>query len=235
MSLNAVVHSSQAGASVSLFMFDASNLGGPTYYFCQAGDNTEPVRFGGQLYEPADVAFTDMSTNGTGTLPTPHLKIANVDGVFQTVINTYGDPLGAVLKRVRTFRRFLDDGSSPDPTAYFGPDTFRVERKVSENPIFVEFELSAAIDQEGKYLPGRQVIASTCMWRYRIWDPSINDYDYTGVKCPYTGTLAFDANNNPTSPDKDRPSRSLTCCKLRFGANNPLPFGGFPGAGRINQ
>lgn len=235
MSLNAVIHSSHAGDEVALFMFDASLYGAPVYYFCQAGDNASPISFGGQIYEPADVSFTDMSVNGAGTLPTPHLKVANLDGVFQTVLNTYGDPLGAVLKRVRTFRRFLDDGASPDPAMYFGPDTFRVERKVSENPIYVEFELSAAIDQEGKLLPGRQVIRDTCMWRYRMWNPNTGDYDYTGVKCPYTGVLAFDANNNPTTPDKDRPSRSLTCCKLRFGENNPLPYGGFPGAARINQ
>jgi lambda family phage minor tail protein L len=144
--------------------------------------------------------------------------------------------LGCTLYRVRTYARFLDNGSEPDPTAFFGPDIFRVERKAVDNPVIIEFELSASIDQEGKKLPGRQVIRDTCLWRYRIWNATTGEFDYAKAQCPYTGTSYFDASDRPVdNASEDVPSRRLRCCELRFGKKNPLPFGGFPGVARVRQ
>jgi lambda family phage minor tail protein L len=40
-----------------------------------------------------------------------------------------------------------------------------------------------------------------------------------------------DANDAATSDStKDVCGKRLTSCKLRFGQNNPLPYGGFPAA-----
>lgn len=45
-------------------------------------------------------------------------------------------------------------------------------------------------------------------------------------------TQVFDANDTPVaSVGLDKCGKRLSSCKVRFGANNPLPFGSFPAAG----
>lgn len=221
--------------TISLFTLDLSSQGGPLLYFIQGSDNDEPVTFNGIEYQPVDVQFEGLETSGAGALPTPLIRISNVDGMPQALMNTWGDLLGCTLYRVRTYTRFLDGQPDADPEAFYGPDIFRVERKTSENSVYIEWELSAAIDQEGKQLPGRTVIRNTCLWRYRRFVPETGVFDYSKAQCPYAGTNFFDINDQPvTDPAKDVPSRTLGCCRARFGRANPLPFGGFPGVQRIN-
>lgn len=218
-------------AIVDLFRLNTNSLGGGVMFFVQGSQVNEEISFGDQKYQPIDIEFEGLEVSGQGALPTPTIRLANMDGIAQSAINTWGDLLGCEIRRIRTFKNFLDGQPDADSTAFIGPDVFLIERKVTENPVFIEWELSAAIDQEGKELPGRQVIRDTCLWRYRAWNGV--GFDYTRAQCPYTGNAYFDVNNLPTTADKDRPSRSLACCKIRFGENNPLPFGGFPGVGRV--
>lgn len=219
---------------VALFTLDTSAIGGPIMRFVQGNEATGQIQYQGLTYEPVDVEFTGLETSGVGSLPTPRIRLANHDGIFQNILNTWGDVLGCPVYRIRTFARFLDGHPDADPNAFYGPDLFRVERKVAENPVYLEWELSAAVDQEGKMLPGRQVIRDTCLWRYRSWDPVAGDFDYSKAQCPYTGANYFDINDDPVVlASDDKPSRRLSCCEKRFGAGNPLPFGGFPGVARI--
>lgn len=111
-----------------------------------------------------------------------------------------------------------------DPTRYLPDEIFYIERKVSEDPIAVEFELSSALDLSTSKLPKRVVSVGVCTWE-----------QYRGEGCEYTGTYYFDARDNPvTDPAKDICSRSANGCKIRhqaqFGPKALLPFGGFPGA-----
>lgn len=225
-------------APLELFRFDTSSLGGPVMFFCQtaAQSGIEGVSFGGVTYTPVDVVFEGMETTTSGSLPRPTIQIASSNGVIQSIINTYGDLRGCILQRVRTFAKFLDGEPAADPTMYFGPDTFRVHRKISEGPVFVQWELSAAIDQEGKMLPGRQIIRDTCSWRYRQHIAGTNSFDYAKVHCPYTGSDFFTkAAVSTEDPALDRCGRKVSDCELRFGVGNPLPFGGFPGAARVRR
>jgi lambda family phage minor tail protein L len=219
-------------AIIELFRLDTTRVGGGMMFFVQGTQTDKPISFGNQEYQPLDIEFEGLEVSGQGALPTPTIRLANTDGLAQSAINTWGDLLGCEIRRIRTFKNFLDGEPDADPTAFFGPDVFVIERKAVENPVFIEWELSAAIDQEGKRIPGRQVIRDTCLWRYRAWTGF--GFDYSRAQCPYTGNQFYDINNLPTTPDKDRPSRTLSCCKTRFGANAPLPFGGFPGVGRIS-
>jgi lambda family phage minor tail protein L len=136
--------------------------------------------------------------------------------------------------------RFLDGQPEADPSAYIGPDIFRLERKSDENPLYIEWELSAAIDQEGKLLPGRQVLRDTCPKRYRTYDPTNSaaapdGFVYATVNpCPYTGSNSFDKLGVPTTSASDVCSRRLTACELRFPDGQAVPFGGFPGAARVH-
>lgn len=202
------------------------------HYFVQGAFNGQPVLFGGQSYTPVDIEIEGMEANGTGGLPTPTLRIANVNGMPQSMINTYGDLKGCVFRRIRTFSQFLDGQPEADPQAFYGPDIFRVEQKTAENPIFIEWQLSAAVDQQGKMLPGRIAIRDTCLFRYREY-VSGSTFDYSRAVCPYSANRYYDKSDQPTTADKDECGRRLSSCKLRFGAGNPLYFGGFPGIGRV--
>src|SRR5262249_33318228 len=131
-----------------------------------------------------------------------------------------------------TFKRYLDGQEDADPTVELFKDVYRISQKVSQNKIFVEWELAAIIDQEGRQLPGRTVLQSSCNFRYRRWTGT--EFDYTHVACPYVGTNYFDINGNPvTAPALDVPSKRVkTCCQKRF-PNLPLPTGAFPGVNRV--
>ncbi|MFA9261794.1 MAG: phage minor tail protein L [Undibacterium sp.] len=230
--MRSVAQSLTTDAIVSLFTIDTSSFGGQVYNFVQESNQASPVLFNGVSYTPVDVKFEGLEVSGVGALPSPKITLANNNGMFQAIINTYGDLLGCPFYRIRTFSRFLDGQPTADPTAFYGPDIFRIERKSSESPFAIEWELSAAIDQQGKMIPGRQIIRDTCLWRYRTWNGTA--FSYAKTQCPYTGSQSYDINDQPVANGSlDVPSRRLSCCKKRFGVNAPLPFGGFPGAARV--
>lgn len=231
MSLQSESQKLAPDAFVSLFSLDTTSIGGPVLYFTPGRVGDAGVVYNGVTYTPTDVEFTGLEITGAGALPVPHIKIPNTQGLWQSVITTYGDLLGCTLTRLRTYARFLDGAADADPLAFYGPDIFRVERKVAQNPVFIEWELSASIDQEGVKLPRRVVVRDTCLFRYRSWNGT--SFDYTKAICPYAGSSYFDINDQPvTDPAQDVPSRRKSCCVARFGEGNPLPFGGFPGVQR---
>ena len=221
------------GERVSLYKLDATSVGGTIQYFCESAVNGESVSFGGVTYTPIDMQFDGLETTSAGALPTPHITVSNKYGYFQVLLNTLGDLLGCPFQRIRTYKRFLDGKSDADPTAYHGPDTFLIERKVKENSEVIEWELSASIDQEGKMLPGRQVVRNTCMWHYRYWNATTSSFDYSKATCPYTAPVYFDELGNSCVAALDKCGRRVSDCKIRFGSSAPLPFGGFPGVGRV--
>jgi len=113
-----------------------------------------------------------------------------------------------------------------DPNEHFLDEIWFIERKVAEDKQTVEFELTTAIDLNGEQLPGRQVIAGVCGWLIRG--------GYRGPYCGYNGPAVADANDVPTTdPSRDQCGGRVGSCKLRFGADKPLPYGGFPAAGLL--
>lgn len=240
ISLSAATQDLSLTEKISLYRLDATSVGASIYYFVKATeDTTFGVTFGGQLYRAIDINVEGFEVNAGGVLPTPRMSIANSDMFVQSLVNQFGDLAGCELRRVRTFRRFLDGHADADPAAYLGPDVFRIERKSDENPVYIEWELSAAIDQEGKMLPGRQYIRDVCTRRYRVYDPANpraagDGYVYPTIfPCKYTGTGAFTELGVATTAANDKCGRKISDCQLRFGANNALPMGAFPGIGRV--
>lgn len=226
------VQSPTPGAYVAMFSLDATSIGGPVMNFCQSVVNEAGVTFNGTYYTPVDFDASGFEYNGVGGLPTPKIKLANTNGVFQSIVNSYGDLVGCPIARIRTFAQFLDGASQADPTAFIGPDLYQIERKATENPIYIEWELSASIDVQGAMIPKRMVIRDTCTWRYRAWNGTA--FDYTKAQCPYTAaTIYTDADIVSTDPTKDGCSRTVAGCKVRFGSNANLPYGGFPGVARF--
>lgn len=217
---------------VELYELDCTALGGDLLRFSPSARENDPIYFGGHEYTAIPIEAEGFETSGKGTLPTPTLRMMNTASV-QSLIIGYDDLIGAVLYRIRTFRTFLDDGASPDFNAKFPIDVYKIDRKAAQNKVFVEFELAASIDQEGRMIPGRQILKDYCTHIYRRYDSTTGDFDYTEATCPYVGTSYFDVNNNSTTKENDRCGKKLSSCRARFGQNGILPTRAFPGVARI--
>jgi lambda family phage minor tail protein L len=229
MTFTAEARKLEPSALVSLFRLDATEVGGVELNFTNETSGGNVVSFGGIQFFPIPVTFRGMTVSTTGPLQTPTMTLANTDGVVQEFVNTWGNLAGCRLTRWRTFARFLDDGAEPDPSAFYGPDVFKIDRKASDTPEEISWELATLADAQGVYV-GRTIIRDVCMWRYRYYNPNTGSFNYDKAECPYTGSNYFDRNDQPVvAASQDEPSRTRKCCTLRFGENAELPFGGFPG------
>ena len=201
-------------------------------------EDGSPIVFGGFTYTQYPIEAEGFERGSEGTMPTPTLRVSNVLGGISSIVQDYNDLVGATVRRIRTFRKFLDDQPTADPDSYFPIDEFVVNRKTSQNKVFVEWELRSVLDLEGKYIPKRVCLRNICTHRYRLWRvnrdlPEGGQFDYSCAECPYTGTTYFKKNGEKTNlPEEDMCGKRLSDCKNRFGANAELPFGGFPGMTR---
>lgn len=234
MSINSKIASEiqklEPSAVIELFVLDLTDLGGDTYYF-HAGTNelSEDITWQAQVYTRYPILLEGFEMSGTGQLPRPKAKVSNALGSITSLLLVYNDLLGAKLTRKRTLKKYLDavnfdGGVNPDEdtTAEYPDDVYFVDRKVSENKQYVEFELASSIDVAGVMLPRRQIIQNTCIWKYR------------SAECSYAGSNYFDINDNPVaSLALDKCGKKLSSCRIRFGENDEIPFGSFPAAGLI--
>jgi lambda family phage minor tail protein L len=209
-------------------------------YRFHSGVNAKAVSghlvWAGNTYYAWPVEAEGFEYSGNGTLPRPKVRIANVNAAITAILlevnqfTTGSDLVGSEVKRIRTLARFLDaqnfDGNvnpfgTPDPTASMPDEIYYIDRKSVETFEIVEFELVAAFDLAGVRAPKRQTINDVCQWQYR------------STECGYTGTSYFDENDEPVGlASQDICGKRLVSCECRFGENNPLPFGSFPGIGQ---
>ena len=229
----AALQASAVGDQVTLYQLDTTPLGGITYYFtASVSVDDQPIVFDGQTYFPIPMEAEGFELNGKGSFPRPRLRISNVNQVIQGAVIEFDDLLGSALTRIRTLRQFLDDGDNPNPEAFMPLDIYVVDRKSSQNKIFIEWELASVIDQEGIKLPRRQVLKDACTHIYRVWNANTLSFETNRVTCPYTASNYFTAAGAVTTdPALDRCGKRLSDCRLRFGANSPLPTRAFPGVG----
>lgn len=106
-----------------------------------------------------------------GQLPRPTLTISNALGTITAIllnvnqVTTGNDLTGATVTRIRTLARYLDSINfpgntnplgTPDPTAEFPQEIYKIDRKSAENREVVTFELAAVFDLAGIRAPKRQ-------------------------------------------------------------------------------
>ena len=166
----------------------------------QKAPTTGDIKWKGYSYSSFPIEVEGFEYTGNGQLPRPKVRIGNLLSSITALMiainqtTTGNDLTGAKFIRIRTLSRFLDaenfDGSQnpygvPDPTAEAPQEIYYVDRKVTENRDFVEFELAAAFDLAGVRAPKRQCISNICQWVYR------------SAECGYTGTRYFDESNTP--------------------------------------
>lgn len=215
------------GEIIELYQIE---VGGETYYLHNGVNELgNSVVFDSKLYTRFPIIASDFEKSGQGAVPRPRLQIANITGLVGALAREFDDLIGAKVTRIRTFAKYLDAVNFPggvnpeaDPNQIIDSEIWFIDRKASENAVFIEFELTAAFDLQGVRLPRRQVIQNVCPWKYR------------GAECGYSGGPVADKFDEATSdPTKDSCGKRLQSCKLRFGALSQLPFGGFPAAGLI--
>lgn len=220
---------------IVLFEIDARALGDTILRFTPVVDGQEawPVQFGGNVYQRLPIYAEGFEWNGVGTAPRPKLSLSAKDLIFISLIVNGKDLVGCPVRRIKTLRKYLDDGSAPNPTATYPVDHFLIEKKLSQKRKQLSFELSTPMDQQGKKIPARQVIRDTCMHRFRYW--ANGQWNYDGVTCPYTGAAMYEPNGTPTlDPTKAKCGKRLKDCKIHFGEGSVLPIFAFPGVGRIS-
>lgn len=206
---------------LGIFRFSSTNIGGET-----------PVTFNGSQYPAIPIKAEGFAWDGAGTLPRPSLEIAAKDLFLLNLVFDADDLVGSPVTRIKTFRKFLDDGSEAGQGVSFPPDKFVIEQKTSQSRHSLSFELSTELDQQGVRLPKLMVLRDTCVHTYRYF--SEGRFQYKGVACPYSGNNFFKNNGEPTGePSKDVCGKRISDCKLRFGENAVLPRMAFPGVARI--
>lgn len=217
-----------AGRIVEMFVLDATGLGGSVSRFHNgANELATDVVWQGQTYLRFPVEARGFEFTGKGQVPRPSLKVANITGLLGALVREYDDLVGAKVIRKRTLVKYLDavnfvGGVNPtaDPTAQLADDVYFIDRKANENKYLIEFELTSSFDVQGVQLPRRFIIQNVCTWRYR------------SAECGYAGGPVAKSDDTPTTVlAEDVCGKRLASCKLRFGAFNELPYGGFPSAG----
>jgi len=230
-SLTAELYKLEPSAIIELFVLDATSLGGSVFRFHNGTNQlSHNIVWQGNTYVRIPIEVNGFEFSGEAQFPRPKMRISNALSAITTILSSYGDLLGAKLTRKRTLKKFLDAvnftggvNATEDTTAEFVDDVYFIDRKTLEDRDVVEFELASACELAGVFLPRRQIIQNTCIWAYR------------GTECGYSGTSYYDFLDNAVgSAGLDVCGKRLTSCKLRFGSNNPLPFGGFPSAGLNN-
>ena len=162
-------------AIIELFtlQLDSSLHGANTIYRFHAGSSLNAngqIVWAGNAYLRFPIQATGFAYQ-RGQIPRPKLVVSNALGTISAILltvnqtTTGNDLTGATVTRIRTMARFLDSINfpnnsnplgTPDPTAEFKRQIYKVDRKATENREIVEFELAGSIDMAGVRAPKRQ-------------------------------------------------------------------------------
>ena len=179
---------------LELFQIDGTFLGIPDIYYFTNGTNPigGKIIFNTQQYDPMAIAVESVEIDGKGSLPRPKLTVSNVGGLLSPILYQFDNLIGAKVTRRKVFGRFIDAANfpgginpygTPDTTA-FTDDLFFINRKLTENREFIQFELATVLEIDGTKLPSRQVLATICPFRFR-----------DSTTCAYSGPPVSDKNN----------------------------------------
>ena len=172
--------SKNPGSDIEMFELttDAALHGSATTY--RFHDGTNPIAYGSSnakgniVWNGNTYIAVPLEADGfkyaNGQLPRPTLTISNVTNLITAillnvnVVTPGNDLTGAVVTRVRTLARFLDAVNftggtnpygTPDPTAEYAKEIYKIDRKSAENRAVVQFELAAAFDLANIRIPLR--------------------------------------------------------------------------------
>lgn len=222
------------GSIITLIEVDATKFGGQIYRMHSENVRYTPeelleaqktgvlppkeIIFRGNAYGARPFGISGIGFTGNGKAEKPKLTLSNLDSRISAMIRSYNGMMQAKVTIWITAAELMDDAGNVEDGAY-RKLVYYVERPSMVNKSIAEFELTSPYDMDGIMIPAR-VTQSVCYWAQRNWYRS-------GKGCGYNGNRMFDKDNKPVSdPSLDRCAGTVTACKLRFGENNPLDFGG---------
>lgn len=119
----------------------------------------KPLSWKGNPYFSVPIEFKGVEYKADGTAPArPTLNVSNINKELMIPIYVLGDLTGTTVRRWRTFYKYTDQGSAPDPNAHYPVDEFIVIRKVTQSPTVLALELASPLDRPGLRLPRRQIL-----------------------------------------------------------------------------
>lgn len=165
-----------------LYFHDGSNGTADITWYSLLNDNdfgsTSTSKYGQQTYSAFPVESEGWEVRGSGTLPRPTVRFANINQYWSAHLSNYDDLIGAKVIRRRTLQKHL----GTNPPIEFNRDVYYVERKTTETATLVEFELASAFDVQGVSLPRRSIVAARCPWKYK--DPEQGGCDWPADSRP---------------------------------------------------
>lgn len=217
-------------ALVSLYTLDMTAIGGPIERFTDAKNGE--ITFGGHVYAPVEIELSGLEINAETSDTSPTVKIIHNGSPITGYLDEFDDLNGATFTRIRTYAQFLDDGSDPNDTEFYGPDMLFIERMSHLDAVMLEFELSTMLNVKDLMWPTLILLRDICSYDYRVRNE--DDTDFIPGQCPWNGGTYYNENNEITMIAKeDVCSQKRAGCKARYGNNAVLPFRGFMGIRRV--
>lgn len=190
-----------------------------------------PIIWQGNQYSAYPCQIEGVEADSSGQPTEPNLSVSNVDGTISSLCLFFDDLVQAKVTIRQTLSHYLDAdnfvGGNPDADATQEfVETYYIDSKIQEDNVTISWKLSNPADVSGQIIPARLITAS-CEWCLRG--------EYRGPDCNYQGPM-YDINDQPTSdPSEDRCAGVLNSCKVRFGEDNELSFGGYPSSNLIGR
>jgi len=157
MSIEAELKKAILDPLVELFEFDLSAIGeGSEYFAPDTNADLSSIEFGGNTYIPIPISISEELMSGT-KFPRPVLTVGDVFGVVFSAVREHNGLVGCKLKHSVTQKKFLDNGSDPDPTQIIFYTEWVIERVMSADKVEVKFELRNVMDVGDVQIP-RQIV-----------------------------------------------------------------------------
>jgi lambda family phage minor tail protein L len=147
----------QTSPLIELYEFDATAIGGDTYYLTPY-PAPDGVTFNGVTYTAFPVASMGFEASTSGTMPRPTIQVSNVTSTFLAGIVALGDLVGMSVRRFFTYEKYLDGMPDADPFARSPTELYFVEQKVEHTASKITWQLASALDKSSIILPRRQYL-----------------------------------------------------------------------------
>lgn len=189
---------------IELFTLDLNPIGINSFYYFHNQKTTQNYVFNAKTYQPLPIELEETEFTTTGNYPTPKLRVSNVFGLISGIVNAYGGLERCTITRIYTLAKYL--GITYNASHLLKtPETYEIDRVSNENRLFIEYECRTLLDTQQRKIPNRIILREPCLWEFK------------DANCGFIGNTFNTCN------------KTLANCKERFGTNNPLPFGSFPG------
>ena len=147
------LHEKYVGEMVELFTIDLLPIGINVQYYL-TNTSADPVTFQKKVYIPFPIECTNISRSATAPGRVT-LRVSNVTSLLATVVQQYGDIIGAEVKRIRTFSNFLTGAVNADNGQHFPIETYTIIKNL-QLPELIEF-VCTKLDRPGN-IPRRQIL-----------------------------------------------------------------------------